>query len=164
MPSCLTPFPFLVDVEGNKAAIPGTGNTRVTLTHSTDVAKAVFAAFGMAKWEKRASYVVGETLTLSQLVGIMEDVKGIKYDVTYDSIEKLKEGKVTELPCYGQMYERVPKDVMDGLIAVFGLCVEEGVLDLAGEERGALNKEFPAIKTMSVREGIEQAWGPQNGK
>ena len=55
---------------------------------------------------------------------------GIKFRVTYDSIEKLNTGTVTE---------------------------HDGVFDLKPEK--TLNQVFPEIKVSSVRDVLQKAWG-----
>lgn len=64
-----------VDIEHNKAAIPGSGDVPVVFTHTLDVAKFVTASLGLPKWEKE-SYVIGDTVTWNEFVRIVEDVKG----------------------------------------------------------------------------------------
>lgn len=45
-------------------------------------------------------------------------------------------------------------------MAAYGLWIETGGFDL--DESRALNKEFPDIKPISVREFLQQAWGVKN--
>lgn len=67
-----------VDIEHNVAAIPGTGDTPVTFTHTFNVAEFVAASLELPKWD-RESYVIGETVTWNEFVRIAEDVKGMYY-------------------------------------------------------------------------------------
>jgi nucleoside-diphosphate-sugar epimerase len=157
--SYLTPFPFFIDVEHNAAAIPGSGNSPITLTHSTDVAKFVVAAFDLPKWE-RESYIAGDTLTLNEIVKNAEEVKGVKFDVVHDALEDLHNVKITELPCYQELYRMIPKEIVQTLIAVFGQIADEGVLDLSTKR--TLNKHFPDIQPISIRNGLEMAWSAHN--
>jgi nucleoside-diphosphate-sugar epimerase len=159
VPTHLAPFPMLIDAENNRAAIPAEGNNRITLSRSEDVAKFVVAMFDLPKWDN-ATYIVGDTLSLIDFVKILEDVKGVRFNVAQDSIRDLEQGKITELPCYDQLYANIPKEVMNGLLAVFALFASKGALDLSGKP--AANASFPGISMMSVKNGIQEAWGKTN--
>ena len=64
-----------VDIEHKKAAIPGTGNTPITFTHTLDTAEFVAASLDLPKWELE-SYVVGDTVTWNEFLHIAETVIG----------------------------------------------------------------------------------------
>jgi hypothetical protein len=80
---------------------------------------------------------------------------GSKFSVTYDSLQKLKSGEVTELPSHHTAYPYFPKPILQSVFSKFGLYVIEGLFDMP-EER-SLNKRYPEIKTKTVRECIS-AW------
>lgn len=67
---------IVVDIEYNKAAIPGDGNTPVTFTHTFDVAEFVAASLELPSWEKE-SYVIGDSVTWNEFLRLAEEVKGI---------------------------------------------------------------------------------------
>jgi hypothetical protein len=48
--SNLKPLAFVLDVANKAASIPGTGNERMTLTYTKDLAKFVVAALDLQKW------------------------------------------------------------------------------------------------------------------
>ena len=75
---------------------------------------------------------------------------GSKFDVVYDSVEKLRRGKITELPSHAAAYSFVPKSVLYGIQSKFGLYVAYGMFDLP--EEGSLNQLFPEIETITVEE------------
>ena len=81
---------------------------------------------------------------------------GTKFNVVHDSIEKLRRRQVTELPAQVAAYAFVPKEVFQSLAATFGLWFEEGVFDLKPDR--FLNEAFPEIRTMKVKEMLEEAW------
>lgn len=153
--SHLKPCPFLVDVENNEAAIPDSGDTPVTFTHSKDVAKMVVASFDLPTW-KRETYATGDSISYNNLIKVIEDVKGEKMKVTYDSVGKLREGQVTELPGYQQLYGHIPKPSMDGLISMFALLVAEGDLNLSAKT--SLSTQYPHVQVTSLRTWLERAW------
>lgn len=68
-------FVTAVDIEHNRAAIPGKCDTPVTFTHTFDVALYVAASLDLPKWDKE-SYVIGESVTWNEFVRIAEEVKG----------------------------------------------------------------------------------------
>jgi nucleoside-diphosphate-sugar epimerase len=67
---------IVVDIEYNRAAIPGDGNTPVTFTHTFDVAEFVAASLDLPSWEKE-SYVIGESVTWNEFLRLAEEVKGM---------------------------------------------------------------------------------------
>lgn len=82
---------------------------------------------------------------------------GIKFRVTYDSIEKLNTGTVTELETHKDIYPIMPKENAQLLMATFGRFFHDGVFDLKPEK--TLNQVFPEIKVSSVRDVLQKAWG-----
>lgn len=64
-----------VDIEGEVAAIPGSGETPVVFSHTLDVAEFVAASLELPRWD-RESYAIGDRVTWNEFVRIVEDVKG----------------------------------------------------------------------------------------
>lgn len=85
----------------------------------------------------------------------LTECSGDKFTVTYDSVEKLRKGEVTELPSHPYMYAYIPKPMLAGMLSKFGLWVVYGIVH--GSPEGSLNEKFPEIKTTSVKEVIG-AW------
>ncbi|KAF9781446.1 hypothetical protein IL306_013442 [Fusarium sp. DS 682] len=154
-----TPSTF-VDIKYRAAAIPGSGDVPVTFTYSRDVARFVAALLNLEKWEE-ATYIIGDKVTFNEMVKIAEEATGDKFTVTYDSVEKLERGELSELPGHEAMFARVPapKAVMKKVMSAYGLWAESGGFNL--DESNALNNVFPDIKTISVRDFLEDAWGTQ---
>jgi hypothetical protein len=82
---------------------------------------------------------------------------GTKIDVTYDSVDLLKSGKITELPAHKPVYPFFPKEQLQGLFAVFGLFFEDGSFDF--KPAHSLNDDFPDIKPTTVKALLQKAWG-----
>lgn len=78
---------------------------------------------------------------------------GTKFTVVYDSEEKLEKGEITELPDHTTVYSWVPKAYLQSHFAKFGLFTIHGVWRINPET--ALNKIFPEIKAITVREMLE---------
>ncbi|GFG20810.1 hypothetical protein IFM5058_10787 [Aspergillus udagawae] len=153
--SYLPPFVFAVDIANNTAAIPGSGDVSVAFTHTFDVAQYVAALIGEGKWNER-SIIIGDKLTWNDLVTLAETTKRTKFDVTYDSEEKLKLFQVTELPSHRPVYPFLPKEQLQHVMAVLGQWSDAGAFNLPEEH--TLNKRFPEIKSRSMAELLQEAW------
>ncbi|KAM5527878.1 hypothetical protein FOXYSP1_19752 [Fusarium oxysporum f. sp. phaseoli] len=147
---------FVVDMANRRASIPGDGKQMMTFTYTKDVAKFVVEALDLKAWD-RNTYVIGDKMTWEEFVKVAEEARGgEKFTVTYDSVEKLKNGEITELPGQVASYSSFPKEWMQKLFSVFGFWVTEGVFDFPEEK--ALNKVFPDIKVTTVRDMLQSAW------
>jgi hypothetical protein len=100
------------------------------------------------------SYIIGDKLTMNEVLAIAEEATGSKFETTYDSLETLKSGQVTELPAHADMY--FPKPMLQGMLAGFALLFEQGHFDFKPEK--SLNSQFPEIETRKVRDLVEEAW------
>lgn len=70
--------------------------------------------------------------------------------MAYDPIETLLRGEMTELPSQMAVYPFVPKAFFQQYFSKFGLYATQGLFDFPEDE--CLNKKFPEIETMKVRE------------
>ncbi|KAK7710200.1 hypothetical protein SLS64_002313 [Diaporthe eres] len=157
-PSLKTHHPhsvLVVDMEHNAAGIPGDGNAPVTLTYTFDVARFVVAALDLGAWPRELR-VVGDELTFNQLVAIAEEVKGVKFEVAYDSVENLRASQITELPGHTASYDKFPRERLQWFLAIFELWMATGRGRVPRE--GTLNEMFPEIKPLTAREMIERYW------
>ena len=75
---------------------------------------------------------------------------GETFQVTYDSISNLEQGKATLIFAENASYGGVD------MAAAVGISVAEGQLALPKE--GRLNQKFPGIHPMSIEELIKKAW------
>ncbi|KAH7127811.1 hypothetical protein B0J13DRAFT_645859 [Dactylonectria estremocensis] len=151
-PPIKTHMPILtsyIDVPNETAAIPGSGEVPVVLTNSVDLAKFVSASLTLPKWAPEMS-LVGDRLTLNQLVEVLETVRGVKFKVSHDSVEEMKTGKVTELPGHVPLYAFYPKEALQGVFATIGLLAEDGTLDC--KDGHDITKDFPDIKLRTINE------------
>lgn len=153
--SYLTGLTLAIDIANKTAAIPGSGKVSVVFTYSFDIGKFVAALLGQSTWEKE-SYVIGDKVTLNEFLAIAEEARGSKFTTTYDSLEKLKSYQVTELPAHPPMYPYFPKQMLQGMCAVFGILFDEGFFDLKPQK--SLNDQFPEIKTKKIRDLVNEAW------
>ncbi|KAL1638581.1 hypothetical protein SLS58_008794 [Diplodia intermedia] len=149
------PIAPVLDVANKVAAIPGDGNTPVAFTYTFDVAKFVVAALDLPKWDSEY-LIVGDKLTWNEFLKLAEEVRGSKFEVSYDDLDKLKAHQITELPNHVAGYAIFPKERLQVLHAAFGVAFASGKFDLPIEK--ALNQQFPEIKPIKARQLLEQAW------
>ena len=157
--SYLDPFDMVLDIRANAAAIPGTGDEPVVFTHTFDVAKYVAELVSSKQQWSEKSIIAGDKITWNEFVQIAEQVRGTKFNVTYDTIDTLKQGKVTELPSHPQVYPFFPKEALQGMLSSFGLAFAYGEFDLKVDSGNSLNERFPEIKPRTVKELVQEAWG-----
>lgn len=157
IPTRLTNVPNMwLDAENNVAVVPGDGDAPVVLTHSSDAARFAVTLLDVPHW-KRRYFIVGNRTTLNDAVRLAEEVKQVKFNVHYESLESLQNGEVHLTP---RMECQLPPDegVRSGfkaIIAAFGLGLARGDLDLDPNESSTL--EFQSPKPLSLREVFE-AW------
>ncbi|KAF4541165.1 Pyridoxal-phosphate dependent enzyme [Lasiodiplodia theobromae] len=145
----------VLDMVNKVAAIPGDGNAPVTFTYTFDVAKFVAAALDLPTWDEEY-LIVGDKLSWNEFLKLAEDVRGSKFEVHHDDLDKLKSFQVTELPHHPGVYPFFPKEMLQRFFSVFGLYMATGRFDLPIEK--ALNQKFPEIKPITAKELLEQAW------
>lgn len=151
VPSHMLTTPIVIDMANNAAAIPGSGDVPVAFTHTTDVARFVVALLDLPTWQLE-SYIVGGKVTWKEFLAIAEEVKGVKFDVKFDPLEKLQKSEVTELPGHKDLYPFFPKQMLQSLAAIFGTLFEKGFFDIdATAGQGS-------VKARGVRELLTEAW------
>jgi hypothetical protein len=155
VPTYLQPLALMIDIPNNAIAIPGTGDVPVVFTHTWDIAKFVTAYIEKPEWDREA-YIIGDKITFNEFVRLAEDIKGVKFNVSYDSEEDLAAGKATELPSYPHVYPFFPKEALLPMVAGMGWMMHKGYFDL--DTKRALNKEFEAIKPRTIKELLVQAY------
>lgn len=83
---------------------------------------------------------------------------GTKITISYDSVEKLSKGEVTELPSHLQSYEHFPKEALQAILSAFGLWFEDGSIHLTAEK--TLNQQLPEdVQPRKVKDLLKEAWG-----
>ncbi|USP72737.1 NAD(P)-binding protein [Curvularia clavata] len=145
----------VIDMANNTAAIPASGDVPVVFTYSFDIGRFVTKLLKAPKWDKE-SFIIGDKVTWNEFLKIAEEAKGVKFDVTHDTLEALKRGQITELPSYQAMYAFFPKEQLLGIMASFGVLFAEGDFDF--KSAPLLNDIYPDIKPRTVKELLNQAW------
>ncbi|KAL8755219.1 MAG: hypothetical protein Q9184_004863 [Pyrenodesmia sp. 2 TL-2023] len=161
MPHCQSYMPYeppYIDIPAGKAAIPGSGDDKVTFTYTKDVAKFVRKLVeSPTKWPTR-SLIAGDVITLNEVVEVAQEARGTKFDVVHDTLEDLRDGKVSEIPAYVALYDYLPKEFWLSMMAGFGVAMVTGVFVFEGE---LLNKKYPEINTIKMRDFIKSHWTGQ---
>ncbi|KAH8667837.1 hypothetical protein BGZ61DRAFT_430086 [Ilyonectria robusta] len=147
-----------IDIANKVAAIPGTGNEVISFSYTFDVARVVSRLLELDTWEE-TTYIVGDKLTWNNFLRLAEEARGSKFEVQYDSQEKLSQFQITELPNHKAVYPFFPKEHVQFLFAALGRMMVMGAFDLPIEK--ALNKRFPDIKMLTVAEMLEETWKSQ---
>lgn len=159
IPSYLTNFALAIDVQNNVAGIPGSGERQVHFTHSFDVAKFTVAALGLKKWELKY-FISGDKKSWKEVLAIAERVKGVKFDVSFDSMEKMATGEITELPIYEAAYKLfggpAAKPMVIGMLAQIEMFYIQGLWDFGNGK--FLNDLFPEIKPLGMQEALEKSY------
>ncbi|KAK0622436.1 hypothetical protein B0T14DRAFT_148624 [Immersiella caudata] len=157
LPSYFQPLAFAIGLSANTAAIPGSGEVPAVFTHSWDVAWYVAKLIDSPKTWKRKPSTIGDKITRDEFVRrIAEEAKWVKFNTTYYSLEVLKQGRITEMPSHPFVYPFLPKEVLQGLLAAFGVMIEEGLFN--SEVEGTVNGEFPELRARTERELVFEAW------
>ncbi|KAF5570957.1 SDR family [Fusarium phyllophilum] len=152
---------IIIDPENNAAVIPGDGNTPVVFTHSpvvfthsTDTAKYTVALLDIPNWKRRYA-IVTNRMTLNEAVKLAEEVKGVKFDVKYLSVEQMRKGENDLTP---SMKKALPEEMHSGMksmLALSGIGMAAGSNDI--REIDDLVVKFPNIKPVTVRD-VWEAW------
>ncbi|KAH7191678.1 hypothetical protein BKA60DRAFT_661603 [Fusarium oxysporum] len=145
---------IVLDIPGRKAVIPGNPDQPLVFTYTKDVGKFTAKLLTLEKWEP-VSYIIGDRLTWKEFTQLAEEATGDKFEVTYDSVDLLKSGKITELPSHEALYPFFPKPALQGMLAQFGILFDQGAMDFQPEK--SLNDIFPEIKTTTARDVLEIA-------
>ena len=149
----LQPYTFGISIPDGKAVIPGDGNNVICMTHTQDMANCLVRILDLDEWPE-ISVIVGDELTYNQLLAMAEEIRGQKFDVVYDSVEKINTGNVTVPPMpAGTDY---PPEEVQEITALVDRLVINGVFDLPRENR--LNNEFYDVRARTMREFLEYTW------
>ncbi|EXM18948.1 hypothetical protein RAB80_001826 [Fusarium oxysporum f. sp. vasinfectum] len=145
---------IIIDPENNAAVIPGDGNTPLVFTHSTDAAKFTVALLNLPDWKRRYA-IITNRMTLNEAVRLAEEVKGVKFDVKYFSVEQMKRGENDLTPSMKKALSEEMHGDMKTMLALSGIGMATGSNDIQGIDD--LVVKFPDIKPVTVRD-VWEAW------
>ncbi|OGE48738.1 hypothetical protein PENARI_c026G06160 [Penicillium arizonense] len=148
----LQPFSFGIDISSATAAIPGDGNNVICMTYTYDMATYLVKALDLKEWPE-FSVIVGDEVTYNQILSMAEEFTGKKFDVTYDSADKIKSGDVT-VPVQPEGVDS-STDELKEITALVSRLTINNVFKLPGDR---LNAQFPEVKPIKMREFLHKAW------
>lgn len=154
--SNMKPFNYALDFKNKKAVLPGDGNSAVSFIHSTDLAKYIVATLDDEKKWPELSPFASDAMTWKKAVELAEKVTGTKWDITYDTIDKLEKGQATVLQQPEGSYE-FPPEFIQPLVVEFSMLAVRVNMDVSKD--GLRNHEFPQIHPIGVEELMQKAWG-----
>ncbi|GCB18895.1 isoflavone reductase homolog P3 [Aspergillus awamori] len=139
-----------IDVANCWAGIPGDGNDTMSVTYSYDLAAYIVKLLDLDEWPE-FSVFAGDDVTYNELLELAEEARGKKFEVIYDSAEKIKEGQVT-VPPFLTGYSEA--EALEMTVLVSRLTIA-GAFDLPKER---MNSMFPDIKPIKMREFLINTW------
>jgi nucleoside-diphosphate-sugar epimerase len=148
----MTPFKWAIDVENGVAAIPGTGNEKLSMTYTHDIAKFIVRLLEEPDWPEQCA-VVGQDVTFNQLLGWAENATGKRFKIAYDSVEKLQKGEVTHLGDATASSEFATQ-----VSVVFGIMTVKGLILMPKERGFRLNERFPNLQVLTMESMIKENW------
>ncbi|KAI4253184.1 MAG: hypothetical protein LQ352_003835 [Teloschistes flavicans] len=154
--SYMTPETPFVDIDARKAAIPGSGDDPVVWTLTKDLAKFVRKMVESSEAWPKVSRVAGDVVTINETTRVAQDARGTRFEISHDSLEDLRAGKVSEIPAYVALYDVFPKEMLLEMMAGLGVGMITGLFDFAGED--LLNENFPDVRTVRMQDFIREHW------
>ena len=133
----MRPIYTVLDLEHDEVAVPGDGSAVMSLTYTQDVARFVAASLDLEAWP-RVSLIIGSQLTLNELVGKAERIKGEKLEVRYDSLESLRAHSarlLTSNLSIGELFEGGPAQ-LNALLCDLGAAIALGAYNIAEAKDG----------------------------
>ncbi|KAL4902933.1 hypothetical protein BDW74DRAFT_169207 [Aspergillus multicolor] len=150
----LAPMTIAVDMANCEGAIPGEGNDVICMTYSYDMARFIARLLDVEgkEWEE-FSVVVGDEVTYNQLVGVGEGVRGRKFNIVYDSVEKVNQGDVT-VPRQPEGNEYSQEDMVEATALMDRLVIGK-VFDFPLAIRAKVGEGLGLVK---VEQWVREAW------
>ncbi|PKY03465.1 NAD(P)-binding protein [Aspergillus campestris IBT 28561] len=155
--SYLKPFVNAVNVGAKWAAIPGDGTTPVSFVTSQDMARLVARLMDEdgARWPRVAG-IAGQTRSFGEILAIAERVRGGKFSVVYNSLDRLRSGHIS-FPDFVETGLEEPDPSNEWIFATFNYLSATGNYFVQTEE--TLDARFPEVRITTAEEVIEESWG-----
>jgi hypothetical protein len=164
--SSLRPLCFFIDPANGEAVLPGDGEAKMSMTFTTDAARYIALALELKEWPLVMT-TAASTVSLNELVRLVEKSLGRKLNVRYQPVDKLLRHDAIDLPGNIVIAREYPERFPEGLGQLRGLIadLEAGValgafdfgklgghLDLVNEFEG----KTPAPRR--IEDVLEEAW------
>ncbi|KAI0006353.1 NmrA-like family protein [Xylariaceae sp. FL0662B] len=166
VPSSLRPLCFFVDPAHGLAVLPGDAEARMSMTFTTDAARYLAAALELEAWP-RVLTTAASTVSLNELVGLVEKNLGRKLEVRYEPVEKWLKREIVDLPTNVDIARRFPRRFPRGLDQLRPLIADlEAGVALGAFDFGKLDQHLDLVKVFEgrlpapkhIEEVIEEAW------
>ncbi|KAH6885358.1 hypothetical protein B0T10DRAFT_492505 [Thelonectria olida] len=148
----LHPWINILSMKEKWAVIPGDGSAKANFITTQDMATFVAHLMDIDQWP-RISSIFAQTLSFKELLQQAEKARGSKFEVAYDSLEKLKSGKIS----FSSKFPAI--DFPGGDEAFFAtLHYQAGLGRFLVPTDDVLDSRFPHIKPTTVAEVMEKSW------
>jgi len=168
----LRPLYFFIDVQAGIAILPGDGEAKMSMTWTEDAASFVAWSLELAEgqWGKgKVMTTAVETITLNEMVAMVEKHSGKKLQVQYQPVEELlRRNPLEDLPGNVQISKEFPQRFPGGLEQVRALVADlEASVALGAYDFGRLEGGYvDLVKVFEGREPkprglgdlLEEAW------
>ncbi|ORY60967.1 NmrA-like family protein [Pseudomassariella vexata] len=164
--SNLRPLCFFIDPANGQAVLPGDGEAKMSMSFTTDAARYIALALELDKWP-RILTTAASTVSLNELVRLVEKTLGRKLEVRYQSVEKLLKHEAVDLPTNVDIAKRFSERFPQGLDQLRALIADlEAGVALGAFDFGKLNGNLDLVKAFEgkvpapkrIEEVIEEAW------
>jgi NmrA-like family len=164
--SNLRPPCFFIDPANGQAVLPGDGEAKMSMSFTTDAARYIALALELDQWP-RILTTAASTVSLNELVRLVEKNLGRKLEVRYQPVEKLLKHETVDLPTNVDIAKRFPQRFPQGLDQLRALIADlEAGVALGAFDFGKLNGHLDLVKAFEgkvptpkrIEEVIEEAW------
>jgi len=165
--SCLRPLCFFVDPKSGQAVLPGDGEAKMSMTFTTDAARYIALALELEKWP-RIMTTATSTVSLNELVRLIEKNLGRNLSVRYQPVEDLLKHRAIDLPTNVDIASRYPERFPKGLEQLRGLIADlEAGVALGAFDFGRLGEHLDLAKEFEgkgasprrIEDLVAEAWG-----
>lgn len=169
VPSSLRPLCFFVDPVRRRAVLPGDGTARMSMTTTTDAARYLALALDLENWP-RIMTAVASTVSLKELVSMMESTLGHPIHTTYQPVEDLLRHATNDLPTNVEIAAQFPERFPGGLTQLRALVADlEAGVALGAYDLGKADEHINLVDLFRdktphpkrIEDIVEQAWGAE---
>ncbi|KAK3395036.1 hypothetical protein B0H63DRAFT_533512 [Podospora didyma] len=162
----LRPLCFFIDPVNGQAVLPGDGEAMMSMTLTTDAARYIAMALDLDKWP-RIMTTAASTISLNELVRLVEKHAGRHFRVRYQPVEKLLNHEPIDLPTNLDIANQFPERFPGGLGQLRALIADlEAGVALGAFDFGKLGGHLDLVEAFEghapapkrIEELIEETW------
>lgn len=168
VPTALRPLCFFVDPAKGLAVLPDDGEAKMSMTVTTDAARYVALALQLDEWPRILS-TVASTVSLNELVGLVEKSLGHKLEVRYQPVDRLLKYESLDLPTNLEIAKEYPERFPGGLKQFRALIADlEAGVALGAYDLSNLKGHLDLVKVFEgkapppkrIEQLVGEAWRP----